>query len=35
MQLSQKQITFADFFLAVSIFRIIFEHFEEKDDPDR
>ena len=23
------------FFLAVSIFRIIFEHFEEKDDPDR
>ena len=32
-QLSQKQQTFSDFFLAFSKSTLNFEHFEKKDDP--
>ena len=33
MQLSQKQETFSEFFLAFSKSTLNFEHFQKKDDP--
>ena len=35
MQLSEKQKTFSEFFLAFLKCRLTCEHFEEKDDPHR
>ena len=34
MQLSQKRKKFSESVFAFSKFRLYFEHFEEKDDPD-
>ena len=33
MQLSQKQKTFSDFFAAFFKYKLNFQYFEEKDDP--